>query len=29
VRTLDLNLEDIFLGAVESGSKEQSLDVLR
>ena len=29
VRTLDLNLEDIFLGAVESGAKEQSFDVLR
>ncbi|MBV9973539.1 MAG: ABC transporter ATP-binding protein [Candidatus Eremiobacteraeota bacterium] len=29
VRTLDLNLEDIFLGAVEGRSKEQSLDVLR
>jgi len=29
VRTLDLNLEDIFLGAVESGEKEQNFDVLR
>ncbi|MBV8726388.1 MAG: ABC transporter ATP-binding protein [Candidatus Eremiobacteraeota bacterium] len=29
VRTLDLNLEDIFLGAVENRPKEQSLDVLR
>jgi len=29
VRTLDLNLEDIFLGAVEPKSKEQNIDVLR
>jgi len=29
VRTLDLNLEDIFLGAVDTKSKEQNIDVLR